>query len=66
MKVKNFLIDQIINTRTGPIKIISYEGLINYIDNNGNINEAQLYSVLYNNEIFYASDIRLSFKIYKK
>lgn len=59
MKIQNFTLNQIIKTINGPIKIISYEGLINYIDNNGNINEAQLYSVLYNNEIFYASDMGL-------
>ena len=54
MKIQNFTLNQIINTSNGPIKIISYEGLINYIDNNGNINEAQLYRVLYNNEIYNA------------
>lgn len=59
MKIQNFTLNQIINTSNGPIKIISYEGLINYIDNNGNINEAQLYRVLYNNEIYYASDMGL-------
>lgn len=59
MKVKNFLIDQIINTRTGPIKIISYEGTINYIDNFG-LHEAQLYGIIYNNEFYYASDMGLS------
>ena len=56
MLIKNFNIGDIIDTNRGQIKILSLEGTIIYRSPQG-INETQLYSLEYNGQIYYTSDM---------